>query len=275
MSFDPEPNQSIGIIAGTGIYPNLLIRRLAQKRCRVYVAAIEGHAGKSDDLSGVQWASFPVGALRQTIDYLKENGVERAFMAGGVGRKGLWRRLRPDSKGISLLPKALFGGDDDLLRRVAEIFEKSGVTIEDPSDLVADLLADEGHLSGPPLSAATRMGLTTAFSAAKIHGSRDRGQAAIAKGDEVLALEGREGTDNLLRGIKRRDACLAKVVKPGQDRRFDLPAIGRQTVEIAKSVGICAIGVESGGVLLLEKEKLIELVNDYGISLVGSSTGRF
>jgi hypothetical protein len=182
--------------------------------------------------------------------------------------------LRPDPIGATLIFSALMEGDDRFLKRCAAAFLKLGITVHDPTSLLSDLFTAPGHLAGPSASPPVLQDLNFARNAALRLGAKDRGQAAVALNEKIIGLEGRRGTDTLILSKGRPGAVLVKMVKPHQDRRFDLPAVGSRTIAAAHRVGISAIGLETNGVLLLEKDEVIAECNQCGISLYGlESTG--
>jgi DUF1009 family protein len=256
---DPPGPGTAGVLAGNGVYPALLARRLVQAGQKVVVAGIRGQTDESLATSVNGFEFFALGAINKTATYFKRNGARRIYLAGGVRRPVAWRRARPDRAALGIIVRNLTAGDDVLLRGVANAFEARGLIVGDPRPFLKDLLADNGRLAGPPIDASTSTDIEVAWRAAKVHGSKDRGQAAIALRGEVAGLEGRAGTD----------ALLVKVVKPGQDPRFDMPAIGPATVEHAHRSAVRAIAVEAGGVLLLERDRLLDACNRHDLSLIG------
>jgi DUF1009 family protein len=266
---DPPGPGTVGVLAGNGVYPALLARRLVQAGQKVVVAGIRGQTDESLATSVSGFDLFALGAINKTATYFKRNGARRIYLAGGVRRPVAWRRARPDRAALGIIVRNLTAGDDVLLRGVANAFEARGLIVGDPRPFLKDLLADNGRLAGPPIDASTSTDIEVAWRAAKAHGSKDRGQAAIALRGEVAGLEGRAGTDALLASAPGPGAVLVKVVKPGQDPRFDMPAIGPATVEHAHRSAVRAIAVEAGGVLLLERDRLLDACNRHDLSLIG------
>jgi DUF1009 family protein len=258
----------LGIIAGRGRFPLLLAERLAARGRRVVIAALAGQFGQPPQDRAVPFRVFPIGAFGDLARYLIDHGVRTAYLAGGVRRRGAWRFLRPDRHSLGLIALALLGGDDGLLRAVADRLAGLGVEIGDPRAHLVDLLPGPGQLAGPLVGAGLRAELAIAWRAARAHGRRDRGQAALVFRGRVVGREGPAGTDALLASAPGPGAVLAKVVKPGQDRRFDLPAIGPSTLRVARAVGLAGIAVEAGGVLLVEPAQVRELADRFRIALV-------
>jgi hypothetical protein len=263
------PGSAIGIVAGRGSLPRLLAGRLVGAGERVVVAALSGQADTRRFERCFAVRTVPVGAIGAAARFLLENGAPRAVFAGGVERSLLPGRLRLDRHALALLPAALLRGDDGLLRLAAGRFERLGVAVGDPAEHLGDLLAGEGLIAGPEPGPATLRDLAVARREALAAGSRDRGQAALAFRGRPAGREGRGGTDALLAAAPGPGAVLVKVCKPGQDLRFDRPAIGPATVLAGRLVGLSAIGVEAGGCFVLEPDRVRALCDAHGISLVG------
>ncbi len=262
-------SEPVGILAGRGRYPYLLAERTIAMGVPVVVAGIEGQFSGTLPPGCGPRASFPLGALGRTAQFFRSCGVSRIYFAGGIARKGILLSARPDRHALTLLLSAFITGDDKLLRMAAKTMGRLGLAVEDPSPIIQDLLTPKGLVAGPTPKNRTKHDIALAWKAAKRLGLRDLGQAATAYKGKVVGLEGRRGTDALLAAAPGPGAVLAKTVKPFQDRRFDLPAIGPSTILIANAVGLCAIAAEAGGVLLLERNRLIDLCHVHNISLIG------
>jgi UDP-2,3-diacylglucosamine hydrolase len=271
MSRAARPGRTLGVLAGRGVYPHELAGELGAAGHSVAIAAIRGQAAPPPPGICDSWAEFPPGAIGRVARWFLERGASTAFFAGGVARATAVRSLRLDRHSAPLVLRALLGGDDRLLRAAAERFAALGVEIGDPTPFVGKMVAGSGRLAGPEPDRNALFDLQVARRAALGIGARDAGQSAIALGGRVSGVEDRRGTDALLESAARPGAVLAKVVKPGQDRRFDMPAVGPETIRRARASGVRAIEVEAGGVLLLSKRSVLDLCATAGISLVGFS----
>lgn len=262
----------VGVLAGRGEYPAILAERLARAGNRVVLAGIRGQFTGRVPEAAAEFEPVSLGAIGAVGRFFRGHGATLAFMAGGVRRRGAWRSARPDLRAIRLVPRALLGGDDGLLRAVADELAGLGVEIGDPSPFLGDLFAGEGVLAGPAIDGTISRDVDLAWRAALDLGRSDLGQSVVVYRGRVIGREGRAGTDALLSAAPGPGAVMAKAVKPGQDRRFDMPAIGPSTILVGSMVGLRAIAVEAGGVLLLRKERVLELCEERGVSLVGLRT---
>jgi DUF1009 family protein len=269
MTVELKKERTVGILAGNGSYPFLLAECLVGRGHRVAVAGIDGQFNGSLPDGCGPVSTFPLGAIKEVVEFFLDNDTKHIFMAGGVTRKGAWRSARPDLQTLRLVPHALLGGDDKLLKSVAHTISKLGAEICDPRPYIGDLISRAGLMAGPKPDAASLKDIEIAAKAARDLGIRDVGQSAIAHNGRVVGIEDRRGTDAMLAGAPGPGAVMAKVRKPGQDPRFDMPAIGPSTALAAHKAKLGAIAVEAGGVLLLEREKLFDICDDKRISLVG------
>jgi UDP-2,3-diacylglucosamine hydrolase len=268
MIGEPSSHEKLGVLAGRGIYPGILIERLLERGNPVVVAGILGQFCQKPP-GDFFCDAFPLGAIEQTTRYFRRHGVKRIFWAGGIDRVLAWGSFRPDLKALALLPQVLVRGDDQLLRLVADQFSKAGVEVSDPAFALDDVIAKKGTLAGPMPNARMVEEIELAYEAARELGVRDEGQAAVVYKGKVVGLEDRRGTDALIAEAPGPGGVLVKVVKPGQDRRFDRPAIGPSSALIGIRVGIKAIAVEADEVLLLGRKRLYEICKGAKISLLG------
>ena len=261
----PSP---IGIVAGSGRYPTYLLRESRIRGHEVAVVAFDHVTLPASAAEADCRIWLPVGQLRRAARFFLDAGVERAIMAGGVPWNPLLVKPMPDLDAIRALPRG-FAGDDTLLREVANIFERKGVRIVDPGELVEGLLARSGHLAGPDLDPQSPT-VRKAVAAARALGRQDGGQSAIATAEDVL-FENRRGTDQLLERARRLECVngvLAKMCKPDQDTRFDLPTLGPRTVALAARAKLSGIICQAGHTLILDLDETTALANHHGISLM-------
>lgn len=203
-------------------------------------------------------------------------------MAGIVARPDL-KNLKPDLRGVAALPGAMAAarhGDDGLLSFLISEFEREGFVGEGAHEVMSELLLSDGPLGRHSPRRAHHGDIERAVTAARAIGALDAGQCAVVCEGLILALEAQEGTDAMLarvsalpegvRGSPRhRRGVLAKVCKPGQERRVDLPTLGPATVRRAAEAGLAGIAGEAGLTLLLERELVRALADELGLFVVG------
>ena len=262
----------IGLIAGNGALPRLFARAARAKGLSVVAV---GHVGETDpelasEVERLDWVK--VGQVARIERLLRDQGVSEAVLAGGFSRMRAVQQMRPDLGLFRIASRLRSFRDDALLRAAADEFESAGIRIVAPTELLKEILAPVGHLAGPPLDAARERDVLLGEEVATLLGRADVGQTVVVKNGHVLALEAVEGTDACIRRgaeLGGPGVVVVKRSKPGQDERFDLPAVGPATLEVLRSVGGRVLALEAGKTVLLEADRLVALANEAGITLVG------
>ena len=265
-------SEKIGLIAGKSQFP-LLFARTAQSQGLEVVAA--AHYGETDPALGhlvsrLQWVY--VGQLGRIIRFFKAAGVKRAVMAGGITKGRLFSHLRPDFRTINLLRRVGRARDDGVLRAVAAELEREGITIVPSTLFLKELLAPQGVLSHRQPTRAERQDVDYGFQIAKEIGRLDIGQCVVVRRQAVLALEAIEGTDETIRRGGRlagEQAVIVKVSKPGQDLRFDVPAVGLETIKTMIEVKAAVLAVEADKTLIFDREAMLAAANQARIAVLG------
>ncbi len=263
---------SIGLIAGNGRFPQLFALGAREQGLKVIAV---GHRGETDPVLESMVDAFTwvrVGQVNRILDCFHRAQVTRAVMAGGIGKLRALAEARPDLGALRIISRLRTLRDDALLRGVATYLEEHGVTIAAPTDYVKRLLAPSGPLAGPELTPAQARDVALGVEVAAALGSVDVGQTVVLLKGNVLALEAAEGTDEAIRRGARLGgpgAVVVKLCKPGQDFRFDLPAVGTRTLAVMAECKAAAIAVESGRTVLLDGEELFVQARSLGISVLG------
>jgi len=266
----------LGLIAGAGGLPVEIAAACAVSGRPCHVIRLRGMA----DVALQDYPGEEVGLaeLGRCIKALRREGCQRVCFAGSVRRPD-FAALRPDLGGIKHLPGLLAaarGGDDALLRAVLAMFESEGFDVEGVGQAAEGLLLTEGPLGSVAPGGAEQSDIALAMAAARDLGSRDIGQAAVARMGNILASEQDDGTDAMLRRCiasrppgPLRQGVLAKVPKPFQDRRVDLPTIGATTIELAAQAGLAGVAGEAGGLLVVDRGAVREAADRLGLFVVG------
>lgn len=267
-------SERIGLIAGNGLFPQLFAEAARKQGLNIVAVAHQGEADPSlagfvDELHWVR-----LGQISAIVRRFKAAGVNKAVMAGGIGRVGALTSARPDLGAVKIIASLRSFRDDALLRAVAAHFESEGIQIVAPTDYVKELLAPEGLLAGPKLNDGQQSDIKLGIEVAAALGKADVGQTVVVRNGHVLALEAVEGTDETIRRGGKfggKGAVVVKLSKQGQDTRFDLPAVGAQTLATMGEVGACVLAVECGKTILLEPDRIVKDARRVGISVVGVS----
>jgi DUF1009 family protein len=271
---------TLGIIAGGGTLPCAVAQSARQSGKSVFIVGLRGAA--DDAIGEFPHAWVSLGEAGKVLRLLREHDCRDVLLAGRVSRPR-FSELKTDAKGVLLAPRiaaAALRGDDALLRSLSDILAEEGFSPVGIAEAAPALLAGEGNLGRfKPDSESTR---DTALGIKVIRalGALDVGQAAVVCAGLVLAVEAAEGTDAMIaragalpeniRGTReKRRGVLVKALKPTQDGKTDLPAIGVRTVESAAEAGLAGIAVEAGRSVIVERPSVIEAANHAGLFLFG------
>ncbi len=258
----------LALIAGQGRLPAYLAERLAARGAPFVICEMRGFPTAA---TGAPLLRFRIEHLGSLMDDLQARGVSEICLAGAV-RRPVVEEAALDAATRPLAPRiarAIASGDDAALRIVLEIFEERGFAIRGAHELAPELLPPAGIPTRARPGEGHRRDISLADAALARLGAADIGQACVVAGGRVVATEGPAGTDAMLAALPReaRGGLLAKAPKPGQERRADLPTIGPGTVAAAARAGLGGIAIEAGGVLVLERDEVIEACDGAGLFL--------
>jgi DUF1009 family protein len=265
---------TLGLIAGSGVYPLTLLRaaRAAGVAC-IVVAAFENETNPevAAEADKVEW--MRVGQLGKMIRFFRQAGVTDAIMAGQIAPKNLFD-LRPDWRALLLLGKLKLRHAESIFGAIANELARDGITLLPATTFLENLLPPPGLVCGPTPTAKQLADVVFGFRMAKEMSRLDVGQSVVVKRGTVLAVEAFEGTDECIKrggALGRGEATLVKVSKPNQDLRFDVPVVGPRTIKTAFEAGLSVVAVEAGRTLVLEWEEVRTLCERHRISLVATA----
>ena len=251
-----EPKATLAIIAGRDALPRLIAETRRAEGLPYLVIAF--HGAEPDWIEPHPHEVHEFERPGRLFETLRRAGCGRVVFAGSLQRPRL-RPWRADARAAGLLARArslMASGDDALLAGIAGIFEEEGFAVIGAQDCLPGLVAEPGVLGRRAPGREARRNAALGAKVLAALGPFDVGQAAVVAGGRCLGIEAIEGTDGLLArvaGLGAEGGVLVKMVKLGQDRRFDLPAIGPRTVEAAERAGLEGIVVEAGAVLILDR----------------------
>ena len=261
----------LGIIAGNGVYPQLLADSARKVGVRKIVAAAftdETGSALAQHVDLIEW--MRVGQLSQLLKFFRDHNIHHAIMAGQIAPKNLFD-LRPDWKALLVLAKLKQRNAESIFAAIADELAKADVDLLPATTFLEDSLAPAGLITGPQLSRREEEDVDFGWEIAKEIARLDIGQTVVVKNGTVVAVEGLEGTNETIRrggALARKGAIVVKVAKPNQDMRFDVPVIGVETLRVASEARLHVIAIEAGKTLLLEREAIVDLANRAKISLV-------
>jgi DUF1009 family protein/predicted dehydrogenase len=261
----------VGLIAGGGQFPLLFAHAARQAGVEVLAVGFQGETDPKLAKYVNEFHLLKLGKLNALIRTFKDAGITRAAMAGAINKTKLYARIRPDWRAVKFLNRLRHKKDDFLLRALAEELESEGIRIEPSTMFLPDLLAPEGILTRRKPNRREQLDIAFGWQTAKTMGYLDVGQCLVLKNQAVLALEGIDGTDaTILRGgrLCGEGAVVVKVSKPEQDLRFDVPAVGYDTIETMKRVQARVLVVEAGKTLMFDRDKMIDAANAARITIL-------
>lgn len=266
--------RKLGLIAGNGKLPLIFARQAKREGAELIVVAHRGETLKEIEelVDQVTWVY--VGELGKIIQALQRAGVREAVMVGGIQKPKLFSSFRPDLRGAAFLARVRSRDDDRLLRGVAEELEREGIKVLESTLFLSQFIPARGVLTRRLPSEAQWEDIRLGFRVAKEVGRLGIGQSVVVKDRIVLAVEAIEGTDATLRragDLSKGGFVLVKVSKPEQDLRFDMPAVGLETIKVMRESGGSALAVEAGKTVLLEKQELLQEADRSGIVVVAVS----
>lgn len=266
----------LGILAGGGDLP--LELAAAQAETNPFILKLSGFTDR--DYSGFETDEVSIGQIGRMGKLLKQAGCDAVCFAGYVTRPDL-KSLKMDARGMLMVPKALAAGrkgDDALIRVVVGEFEGQGFKVVGAQDVLAALAPkSEDDALGIPAD-GHQEDITKASKIARGIGALDIGQAAVVANGLILAVEAQEGTNAMLERVaelpaelrgqsEQRAGVLAKMPKPIQERRVDLPTVGVDTVERCAAAGLAGLVLEAGGGLILNRTGVAEALDRHGMFL--------
>jgi UDP-2,3-diacylglucosamine hydrolase len=275
--------EKIGLIAGNGSFPFLVLEAARAQGYEVVVVAIREEAFpeiESKGATSLHWLSL--GELSKLVETFKQEGVTRAIMAGQVKHKQIFSAIKPDWRLAKLLLSLGTRNTDSLLGAVAKVLADEGIMLENSTALLEPLLARSGVLTRRAPTEQERRNIEYGRMVARRLAEYDIGQTVVIAEAACVAVEAMEGTDATIEragqimrslglegepSILNRALTVVKIAKPAQDMRFDVPVIGVATIEAMKRAGASCLAVDAGRCLLLDGEAIVRAADEAGISM--------
>lgn len=270
--------KKIGLIAGNGRFPVLFAEGAQAKNIDIIAVGIKGETVEelNQYVKKLHWIG--IAQLGKLINILKKEGIIKAVMAGGVTKTNVFAKFMninfiPDLKTINLLYKVVKNRQDhSILGAIADELAKDGIELQPATFYVPELLAKTGTLTKRGPSDRELEDIKFGWGIAKKIAEMDIGQCIVIKEKVVMAVEAFEGTNETIeRGSKLggKGVVVIKLSKKDQDLRFDLPTIGKETVDVLNKAGASTLAIESSKTIILDKNETIQLANEKKIAIVG------
>ncbi len=274
--------ERIGLIAGNGKFPLLVLDAARAQGFEVIVAAIREEAFPEIEQHGataVHWLSL--GELSRLIETFQREGVHRAIMAGQVKHKQIFSSIRPDWKLAKVLLSLGTRNTDSLLGAVAKTLAEEGITLENSTSFLEPLLARAGVLTKRGPAPQEKKNIEYGRAVARHLAQYDIGQTVVIAESACVAVEAMEGTDaaiaragDIMQSLGGeastlgRGLTVVKIAKPNQDMRFDVPVVGVKTIDVMRHAGATCLALDVGKCLLLDGKAVIAAADAADIAIV-------
>jgi DUF1009 family protein len=262
----------VGLIAGNGKFPFLVLEAARSQNIEMVVAAVKEETSPDivQHAKTVHWLNL--GQLGKLIKVFKAEGITQAIMAGQVKHKQIFSSGIPDLKMMQLLASLATRNTDSLIGAVARVLEQEGIHLMDSTAFLQPLLPEPGVLTNRAPSSDETSDLDYGFALARELGRLDVGQSVVVANAACVALEAMEGTDAVMERavtlVNGRPLRIVKLAKPKQDFRFDVPTIGLGTIETMVRCGVTAMSIEARKTLMIDRAELIGRANAASIAIV-------
>jgi len=276
-----DPKGKLGLIAGNGRFPFLVLDAAQAQGHEVIVAAIKEEAFPEIESRGVTVHWLSLGELSKLIETFKREGVQRAVMAGQVKHKQIFSSIRPDWRLAKVLLSLGTRNTDSLLGAVAKVLADEGIVLENSTSLLEPLLAKPGPLTKRAPSEPEKKDISYGRTVGRQLAQYDIGQTVVVAETACIAVEAMEGTDatieragQIMASLESDPSTLSraltviKIAKPNQDMRFDVPVIGVNTIEVMRKAGATCLALDAGKCLMLDGNAITTAADAAKIAII-------
>jgi len=261
----------IAILAGDGELPILLVNRLNELQCLSLLIILQGSRERFN-FHQYKLVEIPPGEIRKILHVLTENKIYQVIMIGKIDKRGFIEREGFDAMAMKMLMQIKDGKDISIFHLILDELKKNGVEVLAQDKFLRDMIVDNGTHTNRKLTQNERTDVLFGMDHAKRFATMDVGQTVVVKNQSVLAVEAVEGTDETIRRgalLCQSYPIICKAARANQDRRFDIPVIGLNTLKLMSKHGCKVIAVEADNILIVNRDMVIEYANSNQISIVG------
>jgi DUF1009 family protein len=260
-----------GLIAGNGKFPFMVVEGARQAGARMVVAAIREETDPSIEglADRVEWVG--IGQLGRMIRFFKDEGVEKAIMAGQVKHVQIFSRAVPDARMLRVLLRLRRRNTDSVIGAIATELQSEGIELIDSTYFLQQHLPRTGTLTRRQPDKYERENIEYGLEIAREIARLDLGQTIVVRAKACVAIEAMEGTDETIRRagkLVKKALTVVKIAKPNQDMRFDVPVVGVPTIEAMLEAGATCLCITAGKTLMFDREAMIRLADDRKIAIV-------
>jgi hypothetical protein len=263
--------EKVGVIAGFGEFPIIFTKAVQRAGYEPVVVAIEGESSLELKEVVPNFLTVGVGELEKVLGFFRSQDVSNIVMIGKVHKEKLFSKVEIDDSLKKVIDSVDIKDDSNLLKAIGMAFQKAGLYITDPSKYLSTLLVPKGILTEKEPTELQMADVRYGFSMAKEIARLGIGQTVVVREGTVLAVEAIEGTDKtILRAasLSGGKSVVVKVAAPNHDMRYDIPAVGSDTIDTLHASGASVLAVEAGKTIILDREKVVQQANDMGIVII-------
>ncbi|HEY8224790.1 MAG TPA: UDP-2,3-diacylglucosamine diphosphatase LpxI [Pyrinomonadaceae bacterium] len=260
-----------GLIAGNGKFPFMVLEGARQLGAQVAVAAIREETDPEIERIADRCTWVGIGQLGRMIRFFKDEGVEKAMMAGQVKHVQIFSRAVPDARMLKVLLKLPRRNTDSLIGAIASELQSEGIELIDSTYFLQDYLPKTGSITKRQPDNREQEDIEYGLEIAHGIAGLNLGQTIVVRGKACVAIEAMEGTDETIRragSLAHGRLTVVKIAKPDQDMRFDVPVVGIPTIETMVDAGATCLCITAGKTLMFDRDQLIRLANEKKIAIV-------
>jgi UDP-2,3-diacylglucosamine hydrolase len=260
-----------GLIAGNGKFPFMVLEGARRSGAQVAVAAISEETDPDIEKLADNLTWIGIGQLGKMIRFFKDEGVEKAIMAGQVKHVQIFSRAVPDVRMLKVLLKLPRRNTDSLIGAIVSELQGEGIELIDSTYFLQDYLPKPGNLTRRKPDNREQEDVDYGLEIAREIARLDLGQTIVVRARACVAIEAMEGTDETIRRagmLARGRLTVVKIAKPDQDMRFDVPVVGVPTIETMVAAGGTCLCITAGKTLMFDRDEMITLANEKKIAIV-------
>jgi DUF1009 family protein len=261
----------LGLIAGNGKFPFLVLEGAKRAGTSVAVAAIREETDPSIEQLADRLTWVGIGQLGKMLRFFKQEGVEKAIMAGQVKHVQIFSGALPDVRMLKMLLRLPRRNTDALIGAVANELASEGIELIDSTFFLKDQLPQPGTLTKRAPDERERSDVEYGLEIARGIAGMDLGQTIVVRDRACVAIEAMEGTDAVIRragDLVRGRLTVVKIAKPDQDMRFDVPVVGVPTIESMKEAGATCLCLTAGKTLMFDRDAMVKLADKHKIAIL-------
>jgi DUF1009 family protein len=264
-------NNKLALIAGEGILPEILAKRLIENGLLSLVLVLQGKTERFNYSKEIVFESAP-GKIKNILNILKKNNINKIIMIGKIDKSAFLERKGFDFKALLLLRKIKNGNDMSIFYVINQEFNKIGIEVLPQDKYLEDLIVKKGVVTGKKPSKRERQDAEFGIEYARQLASMDIGQVVVVKNKVITAVEAVEGTNETIRRgavLGKTGSVVCKAGRVNQDKRFDIPAVGLDTIKILSKCKCSLLALEADCIFLIDSEKVKKFADSKKISIIG------